>query len=143
MAAGGPGRSDSVWYGTSSLADPSSNAGQAWNVYMAQVVWPVNASGGVTLAPPAVTMVKVSPHPAHYNSICLLGTGCITAQGDRNLADFFTVTIDHSYTAQVEYVDTSIGLIQPGIKPTSVLADHPDAPVVRFELQNVTDALFR
>jgi hypothetical protein len=46
MAAGGPGRSDSVWYGTSSFADPSSNAGQAWNVYMSQVVWPVNSSGG-------------------------------------------------------------------------------------------------
>jgi len=113
MAAGGPGRSDFGLVRHSSFADPSSNAGQAWNVYMSQVVWPVNSSGGVTLAPPAVTMVKVSPHPMHYNSICLLGTGCITAQGDRNLADFFSVTIDHSGAAEIEYDDTSNGLIQP------------------------------
>ena len=142
MVAGSPGRSDSVWYGTSSFADPSSNAGQAWNVYMSQVVWPVNSSGGVTLAPPAVTMVKVSPHPMHYNSICLLGTGCVTAQGDRNLADFFSVTIDHSGAAEVEYADTSNGLIQPGFTPASGLADHPGAPVVTIAQQNGGPGLF-
>ena len=142
MAAGGPGRSDSVWYGTSSLIDPSTNGGQAWNVYMSQVVWPVNTAGGVTLAAPTVTMVQVSPHPMHYNSICLLGTGCITAQGDRNLADFFTVTIDHSGAAQVEYDDTSNGLIQPGFTPTSGLADHPGAPVVTIAQQNGGAGLF-
>jgi hypothetical protein len=136
VVAGGPGRSDSVWYGTSSFIDPSTNGGQAWNVYMSQVVWPVNATGGVTLAAPTVSMVKVSPHPMHYNSICLLGTGCITAQGDRNLADFFTVTIDHSGAAQVEYDDTSNGLLQPGFTPTSGLADHPGAPVVTIAQQN-------
>lgn len=142
MVAGGPGRSDSVWYGTSSFIDPSTNGGQAWNVYMSQVVWPVNASGGVTLAAPSVSMVKVSPHPMHYNSICLLGTGCITAQGDRNLADFFSVTLDHNGAAQVEYDDTSNGLIQPGFTPTSGLADHPGAPVVTIAQQNSGLGLF-
>jgi hypothetical protein len=142
MVAGGPGRSDSVWYGTSSFIDPSTNGGQAWNVYMSQVVWPVNATGGVTLAAPSVSMVKVSPHPMHYNSICLLGTGCITAQGDRNLADFFTVTLDHNGAAQVEYDDTSNGLIQPGFTPTSGLADHPGAPVVTIAEQNSGLGLF-
>jgi hypothetical protein len=96
----------------------------------------------VTLAAPAVTMVQVSPHPMHYNSICLLGTGCITAQGDRNLADFFSVTIDHSGAAQVEYDDTSNGLIQPGFTPTSGLADHPGAPVVTIAQQNGGPGLF-
>lgn len=142
MVAGGPGRSDSVWYGTNSFVDPSTNGGQAWNVYMSQVVWPVNSSGGVTLAAPTVTMTKVSPHPNHYNSICLLGTGCITAQGDRNLADFFTVTIDHSGAAEVEYDDTSNGLIQQGFTPTSGLADHPGAPVVTIARQNGGTGLF-
>jgi len=105
-------------------------------------VWPVDTTGGVTLAAPTVTMVQVSPHPMHYNSICLLGTGCITAQGDRNLADFFTVTIDHSGAAQVEYDDTSNGLIQPGFTPTSGLADHPGAPVVTIAQQNGGAGLF-
>src|SRR5205807_10440649 len=79
MVAGGPGRSDSVWYGTSTLIDPSTNGGQAWNVYMSQVVWPVNTAGGVTLAGPTVTVVQVSPQLMPDNSICRLGTGCINA----------------------------------------------------------------
>src|SRR5438552_4751278 len=103
---------------------------------MSQVVWPVNTAGGVTLAAPTVTMVQVSPHPMHYNSLCLLGTGCITAQGDRNLADFFSITIDHSGAAEIEYDDTSNGLIQPGFTPASGLADHPGAPVVTIARQN-------
>src|SRR5207237_2311731 len=119
-----------------SFTNPSTNGGQAWNVYMSQVVWPVNTAGGVTLAAPTITMVQVSPHPMHYNSICLLGTGCITAQGDRNLAGFFTVTLDHNGAAQVEYDDTSNGLIQPGFTPASGLADHPGAPVVTIAQQN-------
>ena len=138
MVAGGPGRSDSVWYGTSTFSDPStlSTPPQAWNVYMSQAVWPVDSSGGVTLAPPTTTMVRVTPHPMHYGTICLLGTGCITVQGDRNLADFFTVTLDHNGAAQVEYDDTSNGLIQPGFTPASGLADHPGAPVVTIAQQN-------
>lgn len=136
MVAGGAGRSDSVWYGTNSFVDPSTNAGQAWNVYMSQVVWPVDSTGAVTLAAPSVTMTRVSPHPNHFNSICLLGTDCITAQGDRNLADFFTVTIDHTGAAEVEYDDTSNGLIQTGFTPTSGLADHPGAPLVTIARQN-------
>jgi hypothetical protein len=78
----------------------------------------------------------------HYNSICLLGTGCITAQGDRNLADFFTVTLDHTGAAMVEYDDTSNGLIQPGFTPTSGLADHPGAPLVTIARQNSGPGLF-
>src|SRR5207302_2042981 len=114
VVAGGPGRSDSVWYGTDSFIDPSTNGGQQWSTWMAQAVWPVNANNEVTLAPPTTTMVRVSPHPSHYNSICLQGTGCITSQGDRNLADFFSVTIDHDGAAEVEYNDTTTGLEQAG-----------------------------
>lgn len=142
MVAGGPGRSDSVWYGTSSFIDPSTNAGQSWNVYMAQAVWPVDTTGAVTLAPASLTMVKVTPHPMHYNGICLLGTGCITAQGDRNLADFFTVTLDHAGAAQVEYDDTSNGLIQPAFQPSNGLADHSGAPLVTIAQQNSGPGLF-
>ncbi len=143
MIAGGPGRSDSVWYGTNSYIDPSTNGGQAWNVYMSQVVWPTNATThAVTLAPPAVDMVKVSPHPNHYNSICLLGTGCITQEGDRNLADFFTVSIDHNGAADVEYDDTSNGLIQSGFTPGKGLFDHPGAPLVTIAHQDGGPGLF-
>jgi hypothetical protein len=150
VVAGGAGRSDSVWYGTSSFIDPSTNGGQSWFAYMGQTVWPVNGKGAVPVAAngsdalgaPALTMVRASPHPMHYNSICLLGTGCITAQGDRNLADFFTVTIDRTGAALVEYDDTSNGLIQPGFTPTSGLFDHPGAPLVTIARQDSGPGLY-
>ena len=143
VVAGEPGRSDSVWYGTTDTGDPSTNSGQAWFVYMNQAVWPVDSSGAVTLAAPTVSgPVQVSPHPAHYDSICLVGLNCITAQGDRNLADFFTVTIDHTGAAEVEYDDTSNALIQNGFTPTSGLADHAGAPVVTIARQDAGPGLF-
>jgi hypothetical protein len=150
VVAGGPGRSDSVWYGTSSYIDPSTNGDQKWYPYMGQTRWPVDSNGVVEIAAdhsdargaPRLSMVQVSPHPSHYNSICLQGTGCITSQGDRNLADFFTVTIDHSGAAMVEYNDTSNGLIQPGFTPTSGLADHPGAPLVTIARQDAGPGLF-
>src|SRR5213075_2162625 len=82
IKAGGAGRADAVWYGSNLPVDPSSQSGQAWNVFMAQTVFPVDANGGVTGAGPRSTMVKVTPHPMHYNDICLAGTGCIEQQGN-------------------------------------------------------------
>ncbi|HZU75508.1 MAG TPA: hypothetical protein VFA70_02020, partial [Dehalococcoidia bacterium] len=143
VVAGGPGRSDSVWYGTNSVVDPSSNSGQAWNVYMNQVVWHTNGKAvDPTQAPLSTNLVRVSPHPNHYDSICLAGTGCITQQGDRNLADFFTVTIDHSGAAEVEYDDTSNGLEQVGFTPGNGLFDHAGAPVVTIARQDGGPGLF-
>src|SRR5438067_334393 len=143
VKAGGPGRSDAVWYGTDTVADPSVNDNQAWNVFMSQLVFPVDANGHVTGAPPAVTMAKVSPHPNHYQSICLAGTGCILSQGNRNLADFFVVTIDHTGAAEVVYDDTSNGLAQPGFTPDNQqLVDHAGAGVVTVARQNSGPGLF-
>lgn len=143
VAAGGAGRSDSVWYGTSDTGDPSTNSGQAWFVYMNQAVWPVDSDGAVTLQPPALSGdLQVSPHAAHYDSICLQGANCIISQGDRNLADFFSVTIDHTGAAEVEYNDTSNALIQTAFTPTTGLADHPGAPVVTIARQDSGPGLY-
>src|SRR5439155_7390008 len=101
IKAGGPGRADAVWYGQDKNVDPSSQSGQAWNVFMSQVVFPTNTAGGVTGAAPTKTLVKVTPHPMHYNDICLMGTGCIESQGNRNLADFFLITIDANGAAEI------------------------------------------
>ena len=135
VIAGGPGRSDSIWYGTSDTGDPSTNSGQAWYAYMSQAVWPVDADGAVTLAPPTTDLVQVSPHPMHYDSICLSGLNCITSEGDRNLADFFTIAIDHTGAAEVMYADTSNALIQTAFTPGNGTADHPGAPVVTIARQ--------
>lgn len=136
VKAGGPGRADAVWYGSNVLADPSTDAGQAWDVYMAQVVFPVDSNGAITGAAPSVTQVKVTPHPMHYHTICLAGTDCIKSQGNRNLADFFEVTVDSTGAAEIVYDDTSNGLVQPGFTPDNQqLVDHAGAPIVTIARQ--------
>src|SRR5205823_230553 len=133
IKAGGPGRADAVWYGSNETVDPSTSTSStlAWDVYMSQVVFPTNKSGGITGAAPSATMVKATPHPTHHGTICLTGTGCITIQGNRNLADFFEVTIDSTGAAEIVYDDTSNGLIQAGFAPDNQqLVDHAGAGVV-------------
>src|SRR5436190_11247675 len=77
IKAGGPGRADAVWYGSDKQVDPSSHNNQSWNVFMSQVVFPTDATGAITGAAPAKQLVKVTPHPMHYDDVCLQGSGCI------------------------------------------------------------------
>jgi hypothetical protein len=143
VKAGGPGRADVVWYGANMTVDPSSQSGQSWDVFLAQAVFPTDSTGAVTDAAPKVKQVKVTPHPMHYNDICLAGTGCIQQQGNRNLADFFVVTIDHTGAAEVVYDDTSNGLVQPGFTPTgNQTVDHAGAGVITVARQSAGPGLF-
>ena len=143
IKAGGAGRADAVWYGSNKNVDPSSQSGQAWNVFMAQVVFPTDSTGAITGRAPSVALVKVTPHPMHYNDICLQGTGCIESQGNRNLADFFVVNIDRSGAAEIVYDDTSNGLVQPGFTPTgNQTVDHAGAGVVTVARQSSGLGLF-
>jgi hypothetical protein len=143
IKAGGAGRADAVWYGSNKSVDPSSQSGQAWNVFMNQLVFPVDPAGEVTGQAPSTTLVKVSPHPMHYNDICLQGSNCIQSQGNRNLADFFSVTIDKSGAAEIVYDDTSNGLVQPGFTPSNTqLVDHAGAPVVTVARQSSGTGLY-
>jgi hypothetical protein len=92
---------------------------------------------------PSTTLVKVTPHPMHYDDICLQGTGCILSTGNRNLADFFEVTIDATGAAEVVYDDTSNGLIQNPIPPTvPQAADHAGAGVITVARQSAGLGLF-
>src|SRR5205823_6558335 len=132
-----------VWYGSNKSVDPSSQSGQSWDVFMAQAVFPVDRTGAVTGAKPAVSMTKVTPHPMHYNDICLAGTDCIQQQGNRNLADFFAVSIDKTGAAEVVYDDTSNGLAQPGFTPADQqLVDHAGAGVITIARQSGGLGLF-
>src|SRR5207302_2489629 len=142
IKAGGPGRADAVWYGSDKNVDPSSHNNQSWNVFMSQVVFPVNSSGAVT-GTPTKNLVKVTPHPMHYDDICLQGTGCISSQGNRNLADFFAVTIDRTGAAEIVYDDTSNGLAQTGFTPTgNQTLDHAGAGVITVARQSSGPGLF-
>ncbi|MHB8507551.1 MAG: hypothetical protein ACYDGR_02745 [Candidatus Dormibacteria bacterium] len=142
IKAGGPGRADAVWYAQNQTSDPSTPSAQVWNTYMAQAVYPVDGSGVITGAAPSITTLKVSPHPIHYGDVCLLGTGCITVQGNRNFADFFEVTIDKTGAAEVVYDDTSNGLAQAGLTTTGQQADHAGAGVITLARQNAGPGLF-
>lgn len=143
VKAGGAGRADVVWYGSNMSVDPSSDSGQSWDVFMSQVVYPTDSTGAVTGAAPSVAQVKVTPHPMHYNDICLAGTTCIAQQGNRNLADFFNITIDKTGAAEIVYNDTSNGLAQPGFTPSNVqLVDHAGAPVVTVARQSSGPGLY-
>jgi hypothetical protein len=140
IKAGGAGRADAVWYGSDQTVDPSAQKNQAWNVFMSQVVFPVDAQGHVTGAAPSKTLVKVSPHATHYNDICLAGSTCVAQQGNRNLADFFNITIDRSGAAEIVYDDTSNGLIQNPVPSGPI--DHSGAPVVTVARQSAGPGLF-
>src|SRR2546421_12528263 len=79
----------------------------------------------------------------HYDDICLQGTGCILSQGNRNLADFFVITIDAKGAAQIVYDDTSNGLAQPGFTPANTqLVDHAGAGVITIAQQTAGPGLF-
>ncbi|HKC18044.1 MAG TPA: hypothetical protein VKE27_00295, partial [Candidatus Dormibacteraeota bacterium] len=109
----------------------------AWDVFMSQIVFPVSKSGGITGAAPSLTEAKATPHPMHFGTICLIGTDCITIQGNRNLADFFEVGMDSTGAAEIVYVDTSNGLIQAGFTPDNQqLVDHAGAPLVTILRQS-------
>src|SRR5256884_1689628 len=136
LKAGGPGRADAVWYGSDQPVDPSSHSNQSWNVFMSQVVFPTNSSGGITGAAPSTQLVKVTPHPMHYDDVCLAGTGCITQTGNRNLADFFVVTIDHSGAPEIVYDDTPTNLLHPPGTCTVQVADHCGAGGITIARQS-------
>ncbi|HMC69215.1 MAG TPA: hypothetical protein VKJ07_08690, partial [Mycobacteriales bacterium] len=142
IKAGGPGRADAVWYGSNLQVDPSSHNNQVWNVFMSQVVFPTDATGAVTGAAPSKQLVKVTPHPMHYDDICLAGTDCIQSQGNRNLADFFVVNIDKSGAAEIVYDDTSNKLVQAPNTCTVQVADHCGAGVITVARQSAGPGLF-
>src|SRR5260370_22573166 len=113
---------------------------------MNQVIFPTDATGAVTGAAPTTTLVKVTPHPMHYNDICLQGSACITTQGNRNLADFFVVTIDQTGAAEIVYDDTSNGLSHPGFTPGFLVlnnglqvqfVDHKGAVMVKIDRPSI------
>ena len=106
-------------------------------------MYPTDSTGAVSGAAPSVTLVKVSPHPMHYNDICLQRSGCIASQGNRNLADFFVITIDHTGAAEIVYDDRSNGLVQPVFTPANKqLLDHSGAGVITIVRQSSGPGLF-
>lgn len=147
IKAGAPGLADGVWYGSGAgadgkVVDASTNDGQSWNVFMSRLQFPVDQAGQITGRPPQPSLVQVTPHPMHYGDICELGTFCISQQGNRNLADFFNLTLDQDGRAVIVYDDTSNMLLQPGAPSNAQAADHAGAPVVTIAHQTSGPGVF-
>jgi hypothetical protein len=132
IAAGKKGLIDVVWYGTDMTPKelgpdgPSAQKNQKWWVWFSQV-------NHAATSTPHIVQARASQHPNHYNDICMLGTACIAAQGNRNLADFFEVTIDNQGRARIVYGDTSNNLAGP--TGAVEAADHSGASVVTVSTQ--------
>ncbi|GAC1330601.1 MAG: hypothetical protein NVSMB17_08100 [Candidatus Dormibacteria bacterium] len=135
IQAGAAGYSDAVWYGSDKNADPSDKAAKhVWNVFMAQVKFPLDAAGHVT-GPAQSSQVKVTPHPMKYDDICLLGSGCVAAVGNRNLADYFEIKMDSTGAPLIVYDDLSNRLCQLCVGGVEGLS-HKGAPVVTVARQS-------
>jgi hypothetical protein len=145
-SGGNQGIADVAWYGSNKTDDPNVNncgvnlaapACEIWNTFFNQVQFQTDASGAISGPPTTIpTPMIAAQHPMHYGDICGAGTGCITQQGNRNLADFFMVRTDSTGAVEIVYNDTSNGLLMPGGPSNNQTADHAGAPVVTVVRQN-------
>lgn len=98
IVAGGPGKVDVTWVGTTAAGnnDPTAD----WSQWMAQST---NAASGA----PTFTLGRVSPQPTRYGTICLSGLGCSTSFDDgRILLDFTSIDRDSAGFANVAYANS-------------------------------------
>jgi hypothetical protein len=117
MVAGDPGQVDLVYYKANTglnsnvafidangnpCPDPNSDCGgsanpSVWNTYFAQSQNALNTGSNFK-------SVQITDHPNHLGQICTLGLAC---SGDRGLADFISVDVDHLGAANVVWTDTN------------------------------------
>jgi hypothetical protein len=115
MVAGDPGQVDLVYYKASTglnsnvafvdangnpCPDPNSECGgrenpSVWNTFFAQSQNALNTG-------PNFKSVQITDHPNHLGQVCTLGLAC---SGNRNLADFISVDVDHLGAANVVWSD--------------------------------------
>jgi hypothetical protein len=100
VVAGSPGVVDITWYGSTmaspdNVPNPDVNQGQWWNVFFAQVT---NALSGN----PTIAQSQVASN-VHNDAICSRGGNCTGST--RDLAEYYTITLDLQGFAHIAYVD--------------------------------------
>jgi hypothetical protein len=98
IVAGDPGRIAMAWYGSKSTDFNDTSA--LWSEMYSQSVDALSAH-------PTFTQTRVTPRdaPVHAADICQAGTFCTVTGGNRNLADFQSITLDPCGHAVVIYTD--------------------------------------
>jgi len=96
VAAGNNGNVDLTWIGTSgtSVSDPSNQ----WNIFFAQ-------SRNANKSAPRWSLGQISTQVMHRGDICNRGLNCNIFGGNRDLADFISVTIDGYGNANAVWTD--------------------------------------
>jgi hypothetical protein len=112
--AGDPGRVAVAWYGTTDTQKDTSvpaygGINALWHVYTSFSTDLVTCNPTCTVNPnPHFTQVQADEHVFHRGAICLGGfPGCLTANSDRSLADFFVVEKDTQGRVFIAYNDNS------------------------------------
>jgi hypothetical protein len=105
IVAGSPGVVDITWYGSSSVSPDS--APFDWHVFFAQTT---NALSGS----PVFNQTLAVPYQVHNDAICSRGGNCTGST--RDLAEYYTMTLDRDGNANIAFVDGINDCVGP---PTS------------------------
>ncbi|MCU1592583.1 MAG: hypothetical protein JWP11_3839 [Frankiales bacterium] len=123
IVAGEDGKIDIAYYGSNDPKAPTTNNGP-WLLHMDQIF-------GADTAAPVQTHVTMSDRPVHLEPVCLSGLSCTTntgPAGDRQLGDFFTMSLDKDGRAVISFAD---GDNQLGHEAANGLAAPSFAHLVR------------
>lgn len=96
IASGDSGRVDLIWIGSS--ATSTSDPGAQWDIFFAQAR---NADSGS----PKWSVGQISTQVMHIGDICNQGLNCNIFGGNRDLADFISVTVDVDGHANAVWTD--------------------------------------
>ena len=128
VATGDPGKLAFTWLGTDQREHPSkANEAKLWHPFLA-----VTTNGDTPN--PTFEQTSIGMNPNHLSDMCLAGTvGCITAVGNRNMADFISVEVAPDGAAQVTWASDANRLatlpttLIPGL-PLNVTARQVSGP---------------
>ena len=108
--AGSDGTLVVAWYGSESHLD-SDNMPSWYNDRQAASAYPWYGYASVirnaTATSPTYAQQRFTDQPMHYGQICNAGLACTTSDGDRTMADFFSVVLDRDGSLRFVFNDTT------------------------------------
>ncbi len=119
VTAGDPGRAAVGFYGTSADAttpDAVQTGQGGWFPYVSTSTDALCQWDAKPCAAPTFHQSRIAERPNQDDNICTAGTTCLATMGNRNLADYFDVTLDdHGYLGFV-WSDGNNATKQPYVK---------------------------
>ncbi|HVU73772.1 MAG TPA: PPC domain-containing protein [Mycobacteriales bacterium] len=119
IIAGSPGRVAIGYYGTSAPAGTPDlvKPGQGgWLPYVALTTNGLCQADATPCAAPSFHEAKITDKPNQDDNICTAGTACAATMGNRNLADYFDLTIDPQGHLVSVWSDANNATLYPYVK---------------------------